>query len=41
MAYRHEVEKAVKAYLLPLGFKYRPKMYNFFRRYSGIGGTGF
>ena len=34
MTYRREVEKAVKSYLLPLGFKYRPKTYNFFRRYS-------
>lgn len=34
MTYKKEVEKAVKAYLLPLGFKYRPKTYNFFRQYS-------
>lgn len=34
MTYRREVEKAIKAYLLPLGFKYRPKTYNFFRQYS-------
>ena len=34
MTYRREVEKAIKSYLHPLGFKFRPKMYKYNRRYS-------
>ena len=27
MTYRREVEKAIKGYLYPLGYKYKPKKY--------------
>jgi len=34
MTYRREVEKAIKGYLYPLGYKYKPKKYRYYRLYT-------
>lgn len=34
MSYKKEVEKVIKNYLLPIGFKYKPKNYRYVRQYT-------